>query len=677
MRRILIKVVALAILISATHKTFSQVTIGSSKPPVPGALLDLKQDDATLTNGTTAKRGLGMPRVKLTDKYNLYPMFEKVPGNNTPNTSYDTATKKTIEDNAHIGLMVYHTDRCTLQGKGLYVWIGTEWNKLGESDLDKFKLSDTYFDIPSGSDGRGTITAQTIGVTWAGASKAPVWTKSNSTSLLPIVFVDESKTGTVGASPATVDFTPKSLTIDAINPWQSKESKIIFTDPECGSTQDVILNQTHYALKVNNQFGNSQIVYTAAGGGNFAVQGNAEWATSISDPNNILTTRPAASGGATLKDGTNQSTTVSYAMGSGSKYHTADITFKDKEMPRRFNDLTVSIFNCDVGSEPSLDVWAERLNYSVTEIAAVKAATAAQPLGVSSAVKNGYQLHRDQDGNLFISSDFGAGGRWMIVNLQAKTYVPNSVGRTGDDAQVNIAMPTTASGAGNFASPLWAYPKAEGAITVGEAQSAEFTANRRLGLLYNWAAATNGKGRYTLNGTQLNTTGKDNINDGEVAGTYPNDPQTAKIQGICPNGWHLPSDTEWTILEKELNTNTSKYAGIADANGTITVNQKDAWRGSTHGQGMKDTCPTLGGTLSNGASNVMSPAVNGGFSGLLAGYATDGRAGGYGTFTYFWSASGSETELVWARSLKSTSAQTLRKEYYRHNLFLVRCKKDN
>lgn len=31
------------------------------------------------------------------------------------------------------------------------------------------------------------------------------------------------------------------------------------------------------------------------------------------------------------------------------------------------------------------------------------------------------------------------------------------------------------------------------------------------------------------------------------------------IQGICPKGWHVPSDREWNLLEKELTNNGSKY----------------------------------------------------------------------------------------------------------------------
>ena len=61
------------------------------------------------------------------------------------------------------------------------------------------------------------------------------------------------------------------------------------------------------------------------------------------------------------------------------------------------------------------------------------------------------------------------------------------------------------------------------------------------GLLYTWAATMNG------------------------AGSSNNNP--SGIQGICPSGWHLPSNTEWCELENyvepgiDINCNTSGYRG--------------------------------------------------------------------------------------------------------------------
>lgn len=56
-----------------------------------------------------------------------------------------------------------------------------------------------------------------------------------------------------------------------------------------------------------------------------------------------------------------------------------------------------------------------------------------------------------------------------------------------------------------------------------------------LGYLYNWPAAINGE-----NSSKMNPSG---------------------VQGICPNGWHLPSDAEWKELNKELGSGLFDDAG--------------------------------------------------------------------------------------------------------------------
>jgi uncharacterized protein (TIGR02145 family) len=154
----------------------------------------------------------------------------------------------------------------------------------------------------------------------------------------------------------------------------------------------------------------------------------------------------------------------------------------------------------------------------------------------------------------------------------------------------------------------------------------------------------------------------------------------AKIQGICPNGWHLPSDYEWTELEQEISSNTSRYSGLPDAGTAITLGQI-GWRGTTtnsHGQGMKDPCPAPNQTtyVNNGSSNVMSPAVLGGFNAILAGNALNGSAFDYGVFGYWWSASSESSNFAWIRYVASGGSQVYRGNRSRYYFLSVRCKKD-
>ncbi len=92
---------------------YCQVTIGSLFTPISGALLDLKENEEG-----TATKGLGLPRVELTNKGELYPMFEN---------GYDIDEKS-----KHIGLLVYNvkTDACEGIYPGVHVWSGSSWVAL-------------------------------------------------------------------------------------------------------------------------------------------------------------------------------------------------------------------------------------------------------------------------------------------------------------------------------------------------------------------------------------------------------------------------------------------------------------------------------------------------------------------------------------------------------------------
>lgn len=113
-RCLTLAIIILIASIFATTVLRAQVTIGSGTPPVSGALLELKMD------GNTTK-GLCMPRVKLTEKDKLYPMF--------------TAGYPSSEDAKHIGLWVYNTNYAGELCPGLYVWDGSEWCRLQEECL--------------------------------------------------------------------------------------------------------------------------------------------------------------------------------------------------------------------------------------------------------------------------------------------------------------------------------------------------------------------------------------------------------------------------------------------------------------------------------------------------------------------------------------------------------------
>ena len=123
---------------------------------------------------------------------------------------------------------------------------------------------------------------------------------------------------------------------------------------------------------------------------------------------------------------------------------------------------------------------------------------------------------------------------------------------------------------------------------------------------------------------------------------------TAKTGKLCPSGWHIPSDAEWTIL-------TNYLGGLSVAGGKM----KEA--GTAHW-----LSPNTGATNESG------------FTGLPAGYRdkTTGSFLNIGSYALWWSS----TEIIstdsWGRGLYHLDATVYRYNYYNNHGFSVRCVKN-
>ncbi|NDV69486.1 hypothetical protein D0T66_11325 [Dysgonomonas sp. 25] len=641
-----------------------QVTIGSGQTPNPGALLDLKQD------GTTTK-GLKLPVVSLSDPDNLFPMFTDDGSN-----GYVEGTKAT-EDPLHAGLTVYNTTYCDGQfAKGMYVWSGNSWEQITDNPVYSaayMSFTTDTLHLPSGMDAR-TSAASTLPFTWDAATHVDWSTRVNTIGgglLFSQAYAHMTPASqTWATSPSVLSVYPDDMTsalVTPANPWRTRESKTTITaySVDCPpTTKELVLNQTNYALKVNNSFNNTAFIYTGiAGTENINVQGNAAWKTTITQTLSGAAVVPAT-GGKNLRNNNNSTTVSVYSPTATSKYNVADITFSDTESTKRFNDITVSVLNCSsTASEPTIEGWAKIIGFTQPEIDAVTDAQAG-----SSALKNGYQLHRDQNGNLFISGSFGAtAGRWMLHNVRATSYA--ATGRT-DGTTVVSPNVIDVNFLTSYSALRMAFPGGTNGSTPAEraADDTYYKQSERIGRVYNWAAATMGKG------------GIDGLLP-FAEGETDTDPNHAKVQGICPNGWHLPSDVEWTELEQEISDNTSLYSGLVD-DGTAITPGVLGLRGSTHGQGMKDVCNVPGyTTLSNGKSNILSSSAIGGFGVMCTG--SNHSGGGesmYGTNSYFFSSSGTTsgaiTSSVYVRRFQPGTGQVERSTMGRVWFAAARCKKD-
>jgi len=133
------------------------------------------------------------------------------------------------------------------------------------------------------------------------------------------------------------------------------------------------------------------------------------------------------------------------------------------------------------------------------------------------------------------------------------------------------------------------------------------------------------------------------------------------VQGICPLGWHIPSDEEWKILEG----NTDTQYPVGDP-----VWDETSWRGYDLGENLKSTS----GWNSNGNGND-----NYGFS---------AKPGGYrGSDTYFrlmgsqatwWSSSDYSSNAAWSRGVNFGADNMLRSDIFssKDMGYSIRCLKD-
>ena len=136
----------------------------------------------------------------------------------------------------------------------------------------------------------------------------------------------------------------------------------------------------------------------------------------------------------------------------------------------------------------------------------------------------------------------------------------------------------------------------------------------------------------------------DNQNNVAIYG-YLYDWETAKQ--VCPTGWHLPSDAEWTQL-------TTYLGGEGVAGGKLKETGTAHWKS-----------PNTGATNASGFTAVPAGYRSG--SGAFYGIGYDGD---------WWSSSEDDTDGAWCRSLSYDSGGVGRSDGHESNGFSVRCVRD-
>ena len=155
----------------------------------------------------------------------------------------------------------------------------------------------------------------------------------------------------------------------------------------------------------------------------------------------------------------------------------------------------------------------------------------------------------------------------------------------------------------------------------------------------------------------------DPVNDGLYGKLY-NHYAVTDTRGLCPTGWHLPSDGEWNLLVKYLDSNAD----------TVCVN---CIQSSIAGGALKSTAmqPTPGGW---NAPNV-GATNSSGFTAPPGGLRVyDGDFFGMASYGCWWSSSVSSASNAWGRELSSGFSLIFRDYTYdRPYGFSVRCLKNS
>ncbi|HAH24458.1 MAG TPA: hypothetical protein DCL77_12020 [Prolixibacteraceae bacterium] len=136
-------------------------------------------------------------------------------------------------------------------------------------------------------------------------------------------------------------------------------------------------------------------------------------------------------------------------------------------------------------------------------------------------------------------------------------------------------------------------------------------------------------------------------------------------RGICPAGWHVPSDAEWTEMETYLIAHKYNYDGTTEGNLIArSMTSSSEWRYS-------DEVGTLG-YPDNTTSGTTS-----GFAALPGGYRnSEGAFVNIGLSACWWSSSEYKTYDAYYRYLYSSRNDLIRSSYYEFCAVSVRCIKN-
>jgi len=145
---------------------------------------------------------------------------------------------------------------------------------------------------------------------------------------------------------------------------------------------------------------------------------------------------------------------------------------------------------------------------------------------------------------------------------------------------------------------------------------------------------------------------------GALYNWYAIDTASNGNKNICPGGWHIPTDNDWTILANYLGNNGYGYEG----------DRRDIAKAmaATSGWNAHDIVSNVGyDQMSNNSSGFT--ALPGGYRNFLGAFNYAGR------YAYWWSSTEYSDMKAWYRFIHNYYSYSGRSNFRKQNGFSVRC----
>jgi len=246
----------------------------------------------------------------------------------------------------------------------------------------------------------------------------------------------------------------------------------------------------------------------------------------------------------------------------------------------------------------------------------------------SGAIVGKYNVNNQVDSVIFYNPSIGSSN--TVTDYDGNVYTTVTIG-----TQIWMAE--------NLKTTHYANGTAIPLVTGNSNWYGDDIANKATyGALYTWAAAMNGAASVTAN--------------------------PSGVQGVCPTGWHLPSDAEWSQMENYLADNGHNYDGTTGGR----RNKIAKSLASTSGWIVSITTGAVGNT------DYPTFRNKSGFTALPGGNRySNGSFDNIGFNGYWWSATEYYATFALHRNMNGTNSDVIRHYSSKEVGFSVRCVRDD